>query len=52
MKLSKVLCRSVEAFQFALIEGCLCVWQALKLVGVKAHTEHDKRQVMLDLYLR
>uniref|UniRef100_A0A3B5LHD9 Extended synaptotagmin-like protein 1a n=1 Tax=Xiphophorus couchianus TaxID=32473 RepID=A0A3B5LHD9_9TELE len=22
-----------------------------KLVGVKAHTEHDKRQVMLDLYL-
>uniref|UniRef100_A0A3B5LEV4 Extended synaptotagmin-like protein 1a n=1 Tax=Xiphophorus couchianus TaxID=32473 RepID=A0A3B5LEV4_9TELE len=25
--------------------------KALKLVGVKAHTEHDKRQVMLDLYL-
>lgn len=26
--------------------------QAVKVVGVKAHTEHDKRQVMLDLYLR
>ncbi|XP_034000974.1 extended synaptotagmin-1 [Trematomus bernacchii] len=25
--------------------------KALKVVGVKAHTEHDKRQVMLDLYL-
>uniref|UniRef100_A0A3B3WIY0 Extended synaptotagmin-like protein 1a n=1 Tax=Poecilia mexicana TaxID=48701 RepID=A0A3B3WIY0_9TELE len=25
--------------------------KALKLVGVKAHTENDKRQVMLDLYL-
>ncbi|KAM9343555.1 extended synaptotagmin-1 isoform 2-T2 [Pholidichthys leucotaenia] len=25
--------------------------KALKLVGIKAHTEHDKRQVMLDLYL-
>ncbi|KAG7228332.1 hypothetical protein INR49_009196 [Caranx melampygus] len=25
--------------------------QALKVAGVKAHTEHDKRQVMLDLYL-
>uniref|UniRef100_A0A673BXE2 Extended synaptotagmin-like protein 1a n=1 Tax=Sphaeramia orbicularis TaxID=375764 RepID=A0A673BXE2_9TELE len=25
--------------------------KALKVVGVKAHTEHDKRQVMLDLYV-
>uniref|UniRef100_A0A8C7YP93 Extended synaptotagmin-like protein 1a n=1 Tax=Oryzias sinensis TaxID=183150 RepID=A0A8C7YP93_9TELE len=25
--------------------------KALKVVGVKAHTEHDKKQVMLDLYL-
>uniref|UniRef100_A0AAQ4QKJ9 Extended synaptotagmin-like protein 1a n=1 Tax=Gasterosteus aculeatus aculeatus TaxID=481459 RepID=A0AAQ4QKJ9_GASAC len=25
--------------------------KALKVVGVKAHTENDKRQVMLDLYL-
>uniref|UniRef100_A0A672I0G8 Extended synaptotagmin-like protein 1a n=1 Tax=Salarias fasciatus TaxID=181472 RepID=A0A672I0G8_SALFA len=25
--------------------------KAVKVVGVKAHTEHDKRQVMLDLYL-
>uniref|UniRef100_A0A7N6AB48 Extended synaptotagmin-like protein 1a n=1 Tax=Anabas testudineus TaxID=64144 RepID=A0A7N6AB48_ANATE len=25
--------------------------KALKIVGVKAHTENDKRQVMLDLYL-
>uniref|UniRef100_A0A3Q2YEK4 Extended synaptotagmin 1 n=1 Tax=Hippocampus comes TaxID=109280 RepID=A0A3Q2YEK4_HIPCM len=25
--------------------------KALKVVGVKAHTEHDRRQVMLDLYL-
>uniref|UniRef100_A0A3Q2CZI3 Extended synaptotagmin-like protein 1a n=1 Tax=Cyprinodon variegatus TaxID=28743 RepID=A0A3Q2CZI3_CYPVA len=25
--------------------------KALKLVGIKAHTEQDKRQVMLDLYL-
>ncbi|XP_037540412.1 extended synaptotagmin-1 [Nematolebias whitei] len=25
--------------------------KAVKLVGIKAHTEHDKRQVMLDLYL-
>nr|XP_020475655.1 extended synaptotagmin-1-like [Monopterus albus] len=25
--------------------------KALKVNGVKAHTEHDKRQVMLDLYL-
>lgn len=25
--------------------------KALKVAGVKAHTEHDKRQVMLDLYL-
>ncbi|XP_058499718.1 extended synaptotagmin-1 [Solea solea] len=25
--------------------------KALKVVGVKAHTEHDNRQVMLDLYL-
>lgn len=25
--------------------------KALKIEGVKAHTEHDKRQVMLDLYL-
>ncbi|CAJ1085195.1 LOW QUALITY PROTEIN: extended synaptotagmin-1-like [Xyrichtys novacula] len=25
--------------------------KALKVSGVKAHTEHDKRQVMLDLYL-
>ncbi|XP_030623547.1 extended synaptotagmin-1 [Chanos chanos] len=25
--------------------------KALKLVGVKAHTEHDKRQVLLDLYI-
>lgn len=26
--------------------------QAVKVVGVKAHTEQDRRQVMLDLYLR
>lgn len=26
--------------------------QAAKVVGVKAHTELDRRQVMLDLYLR
>lgn len=26
--------------------------QAMKVVGVKAHTEQDRRQVMLDLYLR
>ncbi|KAG5282539.1 hypothetical protein AALO_G00057150 [Alosa alosa] len=25
--------------------------KAMKVVGVKAHTEHDKRQVMLDLYI-
>uniref|UniRef100_A0A8C5AN82 Extended synaptotagmin-like protein 1a n=1 Tax=Gadus morhua TaxID=8049 RepID=A0A8C5AN82_GADMO len=25
--------------------------KALKVVGVKAHTEHDKRQVLLDLYV-
>uniref|UniRef100_A0A8C7DHS9 Extended synaptotagmin 1 n=1 Tax=Oncorhynchus kisutch TaxID=8019 RepID=A0A8C7DHS9_ONCKI len=25
--------------------------KALKVVGVKAHTEHDKRQVLLDLYI-
>ncbi|CAL1606166.1 unnamed protein product [Knipowitschia caucasica] len=25
--------------------------KALKIAGVKAHTEHDKRQVMLDLYV-
>ncbi|KAJ3587121.1 hypothetical protein NHX12_013511 [Muraenolepis orangiensis] len=25
--------------------------KALKVMGVKAHTEHDKRQVMLDLYV-
>ncbi|XP_034028313.1 extended synaptotagmin-1 [Thalassophryne amazonica] len=25
--------------------------KVLKVVGVKAHTEHDKRQVLLDLYL-
>lgn len=25
--------------------------KAVKVVGVKAHTEHDKRQVMLDMYL-
>ncbi|XP_041654964.1 extended synaptotagmin-1 [Cheilinus undulatus] len=25
--------------------------KALKVAGIKAHTEHDKRQVMLDLYL-
>uniref|UniRef100_A0A3B5AN77 Extended synaptotagmin-like protein 1a n=1 Tax=Stegastes partitus TaxID=144197 RepID=A0A3B5AN77_9TELE len=26
-------------------------WPVINVVGVKAHTEHDKRQVMLDLYL-
>uniref|UniRef100_A0A3B4EAH8 Extended synaptotagmin-like protein 1a n=1 Tax=Pygocentrus nattereri TaxID=42514 RepID=A0A3B4EAH8_PYGNA len=26
--------------------------KAVKVVGVKAHTEHDKRQVLLDLYIR
>lgn len=26
--------------------------QAAKVMGVKAHTEQDSRQVMLDLYLR
>uniref|UniRef100_A0A674EL98 Extended synaptotagmin 1 n=1 Tax=Salmo trutta TaxID=8032 RepID=A0A674EL98_SALTR len=25
--------------------------KAMKVVGVKAHTEHDKRQVLLDLYI-
>ncbi|KAJ8265672.1 hypothetical protein COCON_G00147710 [Conger conger] len=25
--------------------------KAIKVVGVKAHTEHDKRQVLLDLYI-
>ncbi|XP_031421334.1 LOW QUALITY PROTEIN: extended synaptotagmin-1 [Clupea harengus] len=25
--------------------------KAMRVVGVKAHTEHDKRQVMLDLYI-
>uniref|UniRef100_A0A8B9HTS9 Extended synaptotagmin-like protein 1a n=1 Tax=Astyanax mexicanus TaxID=7994 RepID=A0A8B9HTS9_ASTMX len=28
------------------------IWEhAMKVVGVKAHTEHDKRQVLLDLYI-
>lgn len=26
--------------------------QAMKVAGVKAYTEHDKRQVILDLYIR
>lgn len=30
----------------------LLLSQAMKVVGVKAHTEHDKRQVLLDLYIR
>lgn len=26
--------------------------QAMKVVGIKAHTENDKGQVLLDLYIR
>lgn len=30
----------------------LCLLQAMKVVGIKAHTENDKGQVLLDLYIR
>lgn len=28
------------------------LFQAMKVVGIKAHTENDKGQVLLDLYIR
>ena len=39
-------------------DGCclycanFCLLQAMKVVGIKAHTENDKGQVLLDLYIR
>lgn len=42
-----------------IITGCVlsnqnvfCLLQAMKVVGIKAHTENDKGQVLLDLYIR
>ncbi|CAG06731.1 unnamed protein product, partial [Tetraodon nigroviridis] len=41
-----------------IIPGCVlpnqnvfCLLQAMKVVGIKAHTENDKGQVLLDLYI-
>lgn len=31
---------------------CSLFMQAMKVVGIKAHTENDKGQVLLDLYIR
>lgn len=43
----------------SVITGCLLpnpivflLLQAMKVVGIKAHTENDKGQVLLDLYIR
>lgn len=35
-----------------LIKRASCSHQAMKVVGIKAHTENDKGQVLLDLYIR
>lgn len=31
---------------------CFFLLQAMKVVGIKAHTDNDKGQVLLDLYIR
>lgn len=33
-------------------KNAFCSLQAMKVVGIKAHTENDKGQVLLDLYIR
>lgn len=33
-------------------QNVFCLLQAMKVVGIKAHTENDKGQVLLDLYIR
>lgn len=50
---------SVPMSSLSLSPGCIlpnpimfCLLQAMKVVGIKAHTENDKGQVLLDLYIR
>lgn len=37
---------------YLLIKWASCLPQPMKVVGIKAHTENDKGQVLLDLYIR
>lgn len=42
----------MHVYLYCPIKCAFCLLQAMKVVGIKAHTENDKGQVLLDLYIR